>query len=93
MERTSGYPRHQETRHAAAVATRQPGSSMSAPFRARASVAVGRGLHPTPLFVTITGGKLVLRVGCRRPALAGGQVAGDEAGKIIGKGDLQAQIE
>jgi hypothetical protein len=28
------------------------------------------GLHSTPLFVTITDGKLMSRVACRRPALA-----------------------
>jgi integrase len=28
------------------------------------------GLHPSPLFVTITDGKLMSRVGCGRPALA-----------------------
>jgi hypothetical protein len=28
------------------------------------------GLHPTPLFVTITDGKLMSQTACRRPALA-----------------------
>jgi hypothetical protein len=41
---------------------------MLAPFRARASVGVGPGLHPTLLLVTHR--KPMSRVGCRKPALA-----------------------